>query len=609
LRVGARDKGEEEDQGMTGQRSTSGVAPGARLRGSNRHARRITFALALLALALAPRVDAGAPTWPPGSVSHAAAPPPLPALPPEQPPAGSQFRPDLARRDRPNPPRPGEPPVPSVAIRVRVPAEAAPGRELTYRMTAENCSRAAAHHVIVRVPLPEGARFVRAAPTPTEEGPILAWTLGTLAPCAKRELTLVVVPEGPSPLTCCARVQFEHGQCVRTRILRGARPAPPPAPASVAALRMRKEGPKLAARYDILSFRLVVANTGRATARGVVVEDTLPKGLDFLTSKPSTTGDNPLVWKLGDLPANSSRVIEYQAVAKEVGSLTSSSVIRAEGGLRRESTHTLRIGQPSLSVVKVGPRQRLVGRPATYVITVTNTGSLPATNVQLSDELPPLDEKKKPSGLAFVGATEGGRREGNHVRWNVGTLVAGEKRTVQLTMRATRAGKFENVCTATADRGLTEQARAETSFEDLAALSLELERDRVSVAAGQEATFTVRVYNGQKAAQTNLSVVATLPEGLKLLDVNGPTGSTTEGRKVRFPLVASLPARGERVATLRVRALAAGDQHFRVQVVTDATGPDKPVTAEETLPVTARPAPASAKPTRTYHRAAFKAAG
>jgi uncharacterized repeat protein (TIGR01451 family) len=370
---------------------------------------------------------------------------------------------------------------------------------------------------------------------------------------------------------------------------------------------MRLDGPKQAARYDILSFKLLVTNSGRGPARNVVVENTLPKGLDFLNSKPSTAGDNPLVWKLGNLPPGASRTVEFQAVAKEVGTLSSKGVVRAQGVLQREADWAVRIGQPALAVVKTGPKQRLVGRPATFVITVTNTGTLPATNVQITDELPQFDEDNKPSGLVFISATEGGRLDGSHVRWNVGTLVAGEKRVVQMTMRATRAGKFENVCTVTGDRGLTEQGRAETRFETGAVLAVEVDRDRQTAKPGEEATFIVRIFNGTKAAETNLAVVATLPEGLKLIEVKGPTGSTTAGQKIRFPVVANLPAGSERVATIRVRALEAGVQTLQVEATSDSTGPDKPVTGEETLRVTA-PSPKKETSRRDRPGATLKAA-
>src|SRR5206468_1886742 len=147
-------------------------------------------------------------------------------------------------------------------------------------------------------------------------------------------------------------------------------------------------GPAAAAKHDIPTFKIEVRNTGRAVAKNVVVEEKLPAGLEFSNSKPATKGDNPLVWSLGDLEPGQSRVVEYSAIPSVVGALKAGTLVKAEGGVRQEASHTLEVGEPVLSVVMKGPAHRLVGRPATYRIAVRNTGTWPAKFVTLSDELP-----------------------------------------------------------------------------------------------------------------------------------------------------------------------------------------------------------------------------
>jgi uncharacterized repeat protein (TIGR01451 family) len=503
-------------------------------------------------------------------------------------------------------PRPGDPQVPSVAIRVRVPEKAVAGRDLTYRILAENVSRAAAHHVTVKVTLPPGARFIRATLEPVEKAPVLSWKLDTLSPGARREIDIVVLPEGMSELSCCARVQFEHGQCVRTRLTNAPRPreaAPPPppppemapvppppaapteAPPAVAVLQLRKEGPNRAPRYKVLDFKLVVTNTGKAAAKDVVVEDTLSKGWIFSNSKPATAGDkNPYVWKVGDLAPGASRTIELKAIPEQNGTLSSEAVVTAAGGLQSKSRHEVIIGEPVLAVSMSGPRQRFVGRSANYVLTVSNNGTWQAEDVELTDELP--DPKKYPAAITFVRATDGGRLAGNHVLWNLGTLAPGQRRTVLLELRSRQAGKFENVCQVE-KHGTTEQASTVTQFEEGAALTVEMDKNRNVVTVGQEAEFTVRLFNGSKVEERNLSVVATLPEGLQALGFDSP------GPKIQFPVLARLAPGDERVITIRVRAVKEGKQQLQLGVVSDRSGPDHPVKVEETLTVVAAPAKAS----------------
>src|SRR5712692_7332530 len=145
--------------------------------------------------------------------------PPVPLVPPTK-------EPELAGPPFPKPGtvlstvNPDDPPTPVVTICVRVPAQATAGQELEYRICLENRSAAAAHHVIVRNPLPATARFVRANSEPSAREPELQWQLGTLEGGARREILLVLSPTGADDIKNCARVQFEHGQCVTTKVAR-----------------------------------------------------------------------------------------------------------------------------------------------------------------------------------------------------------------------------------------------------------------------------------------------------------------------------------------------------------------------------------------------------
>src|SRR5262249_19604516 len=149
-----------------------------------------------------------------------------------------------------------DPPTPIVAIRVRVPASAAAGQDLEYHICVENLSAAPAHHVIVRNPLPANARYVRANPEPSAKEPELVWNLGTLEACGCREIVLVLSPTGTGDVLDCARVQFEHGQCVTTHIVRPA-------------INVRKAGPTQAVVNAALNYQLTVTNTGGTELTGV----------------------------------------------------------------------------------------------------------------------------------------------------------------------------------------------------------------------------------------------------------------------------------------------------------------------------------------------------
>src|SRR5262249_53855858 len=146
---------------------------------------------------------------------------------------------------------------------------------------------------------------------------------------------LIVKPSGSGDVQCCARVAYEHGQCVRTRL-------------SKPELVLRRAGPASAPRYDILTYRLEVTNRGAVPAKDVVVEEELPAGLEFSDSDPSTPGDNPLTWKLDTIEPGRTRKIEYKVIAKDLGTLNLRGKVSSGGRLATEASSTVAVEQPRL---------------------------------------------------------------------------------------------------------------------------------------------------------------------------------------------------------------------------------------------------------------------
>ena len=71
--------------------------------------------------------------------------------------------------------------------------------------------------MVVKNALPANAKFVKAEPAPTKQEPELQWSLGTIGGGGVREIVLVLQPTNREDVKNCARVLFEHGQCVTTR--------------------------------------------------------------------------------------------------------------------------------------------------------------------------------------------------------------------------------------------------------------------------------------------------------------------------------------------------------------------------------------------------------
>jgi uncharacterized repeat protein (TIGR01451 family) len=438
---------------------------------------------------------------------------------------------------------------------MRVPATVAAGEDIEYRICIENCSPAPAHHVIVRNPIPPNARLAWARPQPTVREPELQWHFGTLEGCGCREIFLVLTPTGSDDVKNCARVQFEHGQCVTTQM---ARPV----------LCLRKCAPGQAVLYDQLTFQLEVRNAGTAPATGVTLVDNLAEGLQHPSGKVQ------LRWDLGTLAPGECRCVEYQVVALKAGRLCNHAELTASGGIQERAECCVEVGEARLAVQKVGPAQSYANLPATYFITVTNPGNAPANNVTVSDPLP--------ANTTFLSASNGGRLVANEVRWSLGTLAPGASRTVQVTLQAQGSGRVCNKTVATADRGLSADAEFCTDFVGVSALLLQLDdtgSDPLEV--GAEGTYRIIVRNTGSEPATKVQIAVVLPDQMSLILAKGPTNFQQEGQRIVFEAV-NLAAGANVEYELRARALRAGDVRLKVDLTADQLT-SGPVHGEESI--------------------------
>lgn len=460
-----------------------------------------------------------------------------------------------------------DPPTPVVALRIRVPAHAAAGQDLEYRICIENLSAAPAHHVIVRNPLPPNARFVRANPEPSAKEPELIWNLGTLGACACKEIVLVLSPTGAGDIQDCARVQFEHGQCVTTRI---ARPS----------IKVHKTGPSQAVLNGTLNYQLTVTNTGATELTGVGLSDKLPAGLVH------ASGQRDLTWDLGMLAPGQSRAVDYQVTATSAGPLRNKAIATAAGGVRDEVEHEVQVAEVKLGLNMTGPDKRTVGAATPYQITVSNGGTLPLTNVVISDPVP--------AQMAFVSASSGGvlmkpnvpGTGPDFVQWAIGTLESGATRTVDVVLRSNAPGRICNRARAGADGGQTAQAEVCTDFAGEHGLVLAVVPTVDPVEVGSQTSYPITVRNTGFARVTNLRIKADVPLELIVTAVKAPAGSFhhQEGQTVTFDPI-NLEPNQEARYEITVRADKAGNLRFKVEMYADQLSSGKPVYREASTTV------------------------
>jgi uncharacterized repeat protein (TIGR01451 family) len=433
-----------------------------------------------------------------------------------------------------------DPPTPVVSLQIRVAATVEAGKELEYRICVENKSAAAAHHVIITDPLPANAKFVRGSPEPNTAAPELTWRLGTLEAGKKQEIVLIVAPTGTGDLRSCARVQFEHGECVVTKV---AKPV----------LHLQKDGPKQAILYDSLNFKLTVSNTGNAEATNVMLTDLLPAGLEHTSHKER------LSWIIGTLAPGQSRSVEYQAIAKAAGKLCNKAIATA-GTLREEVDSCVTVGEAKLQLGVTGPARRYVNTPAVYEFTVSNPGTVTLEHVALTNPLP--------ESASFIRASETGQLADKSVQWTLDSLPPGASRSVELVLQARSEGRICNRPTVTADRGLSRQAEFCTDFYGEPALSLHVTDTEDPVEVGGNTEYNIAIRNQGTSPTTHVRIVGIAPPQEEITQASGPADNHVQGRRVIFEPLTLAPG-GELRYHVTVKAREPGEVRFKVELSAD----------------------------------------
>ena len=289
-----------------------------------------------------------------------------------------------------------------------------------------------------------------------------------------------------------------------------------------------------------VTFTVGVDNLGPDTASGVVVEDLLPAGLEFVAATPSqgaydrTSG----VWAVGTLgPLGgatlelAARVLTTEAVDNTV---TVVAVDQADVDPGNDSA-TAGVDAPAaadLSVTKLASTSAPGdGEAVDFTVVVANDGPDAATGVTVVDVLP--------TNLAFTGAaaSQGAYDDGTGT-WDVGRVPAGATATLTIsTTYSLVATTTTNVAELTAadqydpdstpGNGVAgEDDRDSASLNAPEAdLSLRKTVDDATPDVGEVVTFTITLTNQGPQTADEVAVTDDLPSGLVLVGATTSTGA------------------------------------------------------------------------------------
>ncbi|MGB3815128.1 MAG: SdrD B-like domain-containing protein [Shinella sp.] len=312
-----------------------------------------------------------------------------------------------------------------------------------------------------------------------------------------------------------------------------------------------------------------VPRNGLSGADNVVLTDTLPLGLRFLSAVPSSgacttspaagtvtvPSSQMLICNLGTIANGSQQTVTVRAVPttpltntsitnKVVVSTTTPEVVPNNN----EADLTIAILPPQLDLIITktdGPDPVLITENTSYTVKVRNSGPSDATNVRVVDTLPVSGLADPKIAIAPIGGTctlagASAMTPGGSVTCDIPYLASNSSETFVINMKAIARGRHTNNVSVTSDEtalGYEAPTDNNKSYEDTTVrVKADLAVTKVpsvgTVDLRKEFSWTITVTNktgsGLDFAE-EVTLVDNLPDGMELTALPAPSAGTCTG--------------------------------------------------------------------------------
>ena len=399
---------------------------------------------------------------------------------------------------------------------------------VNWTITVYNVGPNVAKNVVVTDVLPNGLRYVSNAPPTGGKGTYShtsnTWNVGTLEVGVRYELTITTQVVDTGRITNEVNVTTSTYDTNLTNNYDNETIDVP----AIADLEITKIVSNKTPKYgDVITWTITVHNNGPNNARNVVVNDTLPAGLIYMTHKVSVGLYDYAqgIWQIGDLGIDKTVTLTITTrVNVTNATITNVAVVNSttpdNDTTNNEANNTTDVDpMADLAIDKTvdnhGPKK---GDNITWIITVVNKGPDAAINAFAIDILP--------NGLTFVNASGNGTYDKDTNIWTIGDIENGGSRVLYIV---TTVEVSEEVITNTVNVTSETPDPDLTNNEDNSTIDVGHEADLGIIKTvsnstpkfNDEITWTITVKNNGPDDAVDIYVNDTLPKGLVWISDNG----------------------------------------------------------------------------------------
>ncbi|MCC7422848.1 MAG: hypothetical protein IT428_21435 [Planctomycetaceae bacterium] len=342
---------------------------------------------------------------------------------------------------------------------------------------------------------------------------------------------------------------------------------------------LKINAPKTAGLNEPITYDVTLVNTSNETLEDVRVDCEFDDELDFL-GKP----DKRVSRTFESLEPGERHDFRLTLSATRAGRHCSQFSVAIDGLEQARQSVCVEAAARSMSLRIIGPRTRPLGTRAEFTIKAANVSGAALEHVTLV--------LRPESTLRAFEWSEGGERAGNELRWNLGTIAAGEGVQLQAEFDCHQPSE-ETALTATVEAD-GQKSQTATAYVRIRPrhphLRLDLTDDRDPVTVGEDAVFELTAQNIGLQPLEKLALTFHLPAELEAGKIEARIGGQTldpevARRKgiVHVTLSDAIPVDG--ALTLQLRAKGVGEGDVWLSVSASAAGVDDAVEIDESVSI------------------------